>query len=815
MNNEHARKNRLTSLIYSLEHIKLSFPLAVLSFFSIVFARAFLEGIFERGHTIGLHPITEISIYNVFLHFPVYYLFVFLAAVLFLHFITREKVENVSKILLTFLPIIIIPPLIDLFITPGRGDALFYFMEMKDFSKALYATFIPTVALRGVSSGIRIEVLIGCLLAMVYVAVKSGKWYKALLSFWGVYLILVLSGAIPILFAKCISLFSGSNAPVYEFAYRSGGLIPTETQRVTLIALLPLIILAPVVLYRWSRHTFKSMVHNAGNLSSLHFLIMTSLGFVLASLLIKDTGAPLIINPLDYIAMFGLLVAILLAYQAMILFEKAAFPVFAEQKINGSESRRGIATQASMLLVSSLIIALSIHYVCFILVIAFALVFFFYLSPPFRFRRIFPFSTFLLSLASLVATLLGFSLFAGEKATFIFPPRLSLSLMVLFTLTFSLKDLASFACDKKAGYLTIPTTMGEKKGSIVVSLLVWIGLLSVPAILGEYLLFIPAILIAFAITLMILKHFFRKQLIVICYLVFLLSIIVALFRNKSPIANHSLVSFLAIHNVHAANCFMEKKSTGEALILYETALEEGYESPDLYRNLGVLYLKQGNAQKSVELLEKALAFNPYDQEARVLLAQALTRAGNFARALATCEKGAGSKHRAEFLMLKGDIFLATKEPLRALEAFKQSIRAGETTGNSYMAMGNILLSMDSLESAINSYTQAFNFMQESPVLKHRAEAYFRKGAMEASLSDLLAAEELDPRDPEIKNNIHYGKGDYHAAERYLLEAISLDRYYLMAYQNLSDTYKKIGQTEKAARVDMKINELSAKENKNG
>jgi tetratricopeptide (TPR) repeat protein len=804
MNNEPTRKNRLATLIGSLENLKLSFPLAVLTFSVIVFARAFLEGIFERGHTIGLHPVTEVSIYNVFLHFPVYYLFVLIASVLFLHFITRERIDKVGKILLAFFPIILIPPLVDLFATPGKGDALFYFMEIKDFGRALYGTFVPTMVLRGVSLGIRIEVFIGCMLAAIYCGVKVRKWIVAPAAFLGIYIILVISGAIPVLSARFISLFHASGASPYEFAYRSGGMIPTETQRVTLITLLPLLVLAPLALYRWSPRIFRAAFRTARSYLSVHFLVMTMTGFVLAYVLSRGTGIPLIGHPLDYVAMCSVLITVFLAYQAMIHFEQAI------EAPNGARTLIAVT-----LLGSSFMIAFSISYVSLLILIGFCLVFFFYLAPPFRVKRIFPVSTLFLSFASLVAVVLGFSLFTGEKAAFLFSPRISLLIIVLFTLTFSLKDLPTIAQDRKLKLLTLPIMIGEERGRWVTALLTAVGFLSVPLILGEYLLFIPAVIIAASLGVLVLGQRWRKWLGAAGYAAIALFVIPLFFHNGAAIARDTQNGFCANRAFHKANDLRERGYDKEALVLYESVLEEGYEAAHLYRNAGLLYLKQGNVPKAIDAFEKALGSTPDDQDIRILLIQAYVRAGMADRALRICETGiASGTYRAEFLMLKGEVYLAQRAPSKAFEAFKQSIKAGESTGNSYLALGSIYLSLDSLNEAIDAYSQALKLSPGSQPLKHRAEAHFRNGNLEAALSDLLAAEVLNPNDPETKNNIaiiHFRKGNYRTAEEYLLEAISLDRNYIVAYQNLSDTYEKTGQNEKAAQVQSKINEIISKE----
>lgn len=819
MNNEQARTNRLVSLVNSLENNRFSFPIAALTFLSIVFGRAFLEGIFERSHTIGLHPITEISLYNVFLHFPVYFLFVFLACLVFLRILTRESMEKVGSITLAFFPLILLPPFLDLLITQGKGETLIYLLEVPDLLKTVYGTFLFPVALKGVSYGIRIEVLLACTLSATYVFIKAGKIHKILLTFLGIYSILLLSGALPLLAGVFLSLFKHSSGSPYFLIFQSGGLITTETQRATLVFLLPLLPLAALCLFLWSGGKFRAMLRNIRWPFSIHYIGMAFLGILMAFILARETNVPFVTNPLDYIAMLSLFISLFLLYQSTVWFTAVM------NSRGKTDSRKEIgfspyemSTIALLLFVGALAFAVNVSYVCFLFTGALALVFFFSIAPPFRLERFFPVSTMLLSFSSLIAVLCGFSLFAGEKAAFIFPARIAWTIILLFTLGFSVKDLTSVSRDRVLHYHTIPTMLGAKRGRWVIAAMVSLGFLAAPLILRNHLLYIPALLIAGISILLIFKGYLRNRLETLCSVALPLFMIMLFLGTDACLAGNSLSSFLASRNYLLARDHLERGNTGEALACYESATRGGYEHPDLYRNMGLLYLKGGSVPKAIEAFEIALARNPDDQETRILLVQALNRSGAYDRAIAVCEQGiAAGRYRAEFLMLKGEILLVEEEIFPALNAFKRSVRAGENTGNSLMAMGSIYLSLDSLDRAIGAYTQALCYRKESPIFKARAEAYFRKGEEAAALADLLSAEELDPADPEIKNNIgiiHYRRRNYGKAEQYLLKSISLDSKYLVAYENLLDTYKSMGENEKAARVQSRINEMVSKEQNN-
>ncbi|TES91593.1 MAG: tetratricopeptide repeat protein [Candidatus Cloacimonadota bacterium] len=807
-------KKLLTKLIDYLENLKTNLFLLIITFLAIVFSRAFLEGIFENYRTIGLHPITELSIYNFFLHFPVYYLFVFLASLVFLYSITKERIEKVGKILLFFFPIILLPPILDLFITPGKGDSLFYFMETKTLLRALYGTFLFPIALKGISYGLRIEVLTGCLLAGVYVFMKTKKFYKSLLSFFGVFLIIIFSGALPLLSGKLFSLFQSSDISAYVLIFQSGGLIPTETQRATLITLFPLILLVPLSFYLWSPQKFKAFFRNLKLLQSLHFIGMIFLGLFLAVIMSRTAGIPFITNPLDYLAIFGLFVSIFLVFESIILFEKATDNFLNPERIEEKDnlSTKELTISGVLLLACSLLFAINISYVCFILICAFSLIFFFYLSPPFRLKRFFPLSTFLLSLASLLAVITGFSLLTGEKAVYAFPWRISLLILTVFTLAFSLKDIKNITVDKKMKMFTIPTIIGKDKGKKTIAVILLLSFLIVPLILGDNLLYIPAVLIGLGTVFIIVKKISFVKIITLFYVIFALFVLFSLYRNQKIVFQNNNSSFLAAGHFYSGNTYLEKGLTNSAISSFEIAEEKGLKTSALYEKLGYAYLRKGETKKAIGALKKSLALEKDFPQTKVLLTQAYIKKGMPDSALIICNDALHyGRYKAEFYMLRGKAFLSRKDITNAINEFKKAIILGETSGNSSLALGNIYLSLGSPDKAIEAYTQAINLNDEGFIHKKRAEAFHKKGENEKALFDLITASLLDPQDPEIKNNIatiYYEMEEYRKAVDYLGDAIKLNPEYVVAYENLSNTYERMGCFQEAALVKKKVSEIN-------
>jgi len=90
--------------------------------FAWIFIRVFFEGIFEAAHTIGYLPFSYKAIVLYFIHYPSFYLSLFLLLVIITSLINGLKIDDVTKTFSFGFGIIILVPLIDWII--GGGYAL-------------------------------------------------------------------------------------------------------------------------------------------------------------------------------------------------------------------------------------------------------------------------------------------------------------------------------------------------------------------------------------------------------------------------------------------------------------------------------------------------------------------------------------------------------------------------------------------------------------------------------------------------------------------------------------------------------------------
>jgi 4-hydroxybenzoate polyprenyltransferase len=106
-----------------------------------------------------------------------------------------------------------------------------------------------------------------------------------------------------------------------------------------------------------------------------------------------------------------------------------------------------------------------------------------YSAPPLRIKRFFPLNMLVIGINSLIAMLLGYSLFGGVKTLELFPNEFKILIPLVFFLSANIITIKDIEADRKDKVITLPTLLGAKWGKITIALLALISFLSVPLIL--------------------------------------------------------------------------------------------------------------------------------------------------------------------------------------------------------------------------------------------------------------------------------------------------------------------------------------------
>jgi tetratricopeptide (TPR) repeat protein len=295
----------IRKIIYEIEKEKFSFLLGFLTLFSIILTRNILESSFEGKQLLGFSAINSNSFYMVFVHFPLFYLSLFLWTILIFKFLTKEEPTKIAKVLLLGMSVIIIAPVIDIITSKGSGYKLTYLTGPEEFTE-IHKFFYFTKDLLQASWGQRAEilfVLIGCL---IYVFIKTKNYFKSILAPIIIYLIIFIHGILPNTIAG-IPSYLGYKKLTFT-AILSSGILPIDSQNYSVIFSISIILAGILITLAEKKKSIKETLD-----LKISFVPVTAalLGIFYAFFLILRYYPIILINPIFYLAiLLGIIIVI-------------------------------------------------------------------------------------------------------------------------------------------------------------------------------------------------------------------------------------------------------------------------------------------------------------------------------------------------------------------------------------------------------------------------------------------------------------------------------------------------------------------------
>jgi len=480
-------------IIDKLENQKISLYGWLITFFAIVFLRNLLESYSTRSNYFN-----QDSHIFIFLHTPSFFLFYALFFIILLHFLTKEKVEKISKIALFAFLIILLSPVIDLALTNGEGGLGMQYAENfdppKNFSD-FFRTF-PGVFLHGPQGilffakdtiayfpkeilmfnfGIRIEHGILLLGFIWYIFLKTKNILKVLLGLVFLYSIMILKFFFPL--QLDFFRLSSSLNPVFKGEYT-----------IAAFYFIGICIFSLIWFYSFSREKFLAFIKNARLTRVLHNIALLGLGLYLAKVPIFN---PLNIIPADWLLIVMAVISLLLYW-----FSAIGYDDLADEKIDrisnqsrplpqGKFTREEFRTLTNLLRMTSYISAFIVGYVFFLFILLRSLVGYLYSSFPFRLKRFPILASFTNGLALLLTIYAGF-LIKTDNSIFDFPWKIAIFILIAFTFGITAKDIKDYDGDKAEKIYTIPVIFGLERGKKIIGVLAFFSFILCPIFFSEH-----------------------------------------------------------------------------------------------------------------------------------------------------------------------------------------------------------------------------------------------------------------------------------------------------------------------------------------
>ncbi len=797
-------RERVMGLIDTIERAPISIGRWILILAAIIALRHFLEQVSGQLRTI--------QFLSYFVHYPLAYITPLLALSVVLAAMARERIERVTKLMLFAWLLTLLPPLVDLLLTgAGQQPELIGYLIPKNHT--LTEAFINLLnpfyhGFQGTTAGIRIEAAAGCVLAAVYVQIKTGKLARALLTAVLVYPTMFVFFTLPSITLAVTRLFGSQLDNVYQLffaradVYRAFADVTPFALSDLSNSLIDLILIVPLLglWYRmYSPEGFRDAVRSIDPVATFCHVAATAIGIVLAArLLMGSRGLVSVAHAFDVIALIGLTAAAFFTAQAAtamrLLFSgSAALP---------AASRDRVSLTGMIYVTLALLFSLSVSYVALTYVVATLSIYFLYYAPPLRLSRYTPLASFMMGAVALFALSLGYSAYAGEQTALWLPKGIVALALLVPTLGMLSRDIWQ-SRDEGRGRWDLVVLLGEGRARALAGIALLIAALLPALLLRAPVLAVPAVIVGGGALLLLLRG--QPNRVPGGLVALALVLVVAGFAT-------GVTDSILLRQQLASTSFADVMRRGGNFEFMQKA--DATEEQGLV-NEGILLFRSGDMEGAIEFFRRAIEIKPEYVHAYVSLGSAQLRIDqleaaerSFRRALefddenALAYLGLGQTYE-----LFGSPDEAIRYVERALELDPESADATFTLALIYAGQAEHEREFEALTRTVGidpQNSQAYSRLADIFLANRMYPEATR--ALNAAAAGRIPVEHIHTRLAEA----HYSMGDLERAESELRREISLRPRSASARASLARVLDEVGRTEESisewkAAIDLTAN----------
>ncbi|MCD6149388.1 UbiA prenyltransferase family protein [bacterium] len=496
----------MLKLIQKIENTPINFYSCVLSLLCLIIARVLIEN--WLGAFSGKNGM------SFFYHLTYNLLFFFTTYLLFIEIIKRFlkiSLKKTANVLLWGYLIILFPPLIDYFISHGRGFLSFYGLYgLRELTQRFF-TFFGDSPEFGITYGVRVEVAITMLFVLIYAYIKNRSIVRSLFLSLFVYFTLFMLSTFPSWITIVIDGFSKGFltvnemdiakmflTPVKLFSQKKGSFLNALSIKMSLIYSLVFTAIISAGLFSNYKEKFLAFLKNSRLPQLVYHGGMLCAG---AGLGIIFTHPIWEVNFFNIVAFLVVLLAVCLAWMASVTVNDIA-----DRKIDKETNKKrplikNIFTASEYKTIGIILFAFSVLFSAIVnfkvalLLIAYQALAWIYSAWPLRFKRFAYLASFVSAVATLLILISGFILVSSDQNISRLPFSIAALLVVGLTLSLPAKDFKDVRGDRQEGVWTIPVIFGEYWGKVIVGSGIFISFISSVILLNEFRLFWWAILL--------------------------------------------------------------------------------------------------------------------------------------------------------------------------------------------------------------------------------------------------------------------------------------------------------------------------------
>ena len=246
--------------------------------------------------------------------------------------------------------------------------------------------------------------------------------------------------------------------------------------------------------------------------------------------------------------------------------------------------------------------------------------------------------------------------------------------------------------------------------------------------------------------------------------------------------------------------FHQKGMFQDALNNYNEVLGMMPEHEDSLYLSGVLLHQTGNDQKAVDLIERAISYNPSKQEYYGTLVKAYNNLGLFYQEQGDIQKAFDSYHKSleidpDFKLALNNVGLIYKDKkdyLNAEKCYRKAIAVDSLFYEACFYLGNVFQDQKLFEEALEYYDKVLKINSSSWQAHNNIGSILKfQGKLDSSKKHFIKAIELNPEYGEAYYNLGcvcYEEGDHDEAIRHYIKCIEINPDYVQAYSNAGNVF---------------------------
>ena len=581
------------SLMEDLEEHEGSFRLFLLMFLCVVTLRNLIESFTSSGY------IEQFGTYT--LHYPLAFVIAFLLLSILLALCSGEPISRVSKLMFFLWFLILLPPVVDLIrIVAGEGTREvvgWLNFEADGFWPTYINLYNPSVELEGATTGIRIQSFLSCILATVYVVIKSKNFVRAVITPIVISFFSFCFFSLPALFVAVSSMITPEVVDAQSMVLYEGNLIWNFSQQAATGMAIYQLILAVILFFLWLHFNdpekLKLLLLTIDIRDMIRMISFAALGFIIGwGMYLREIDlSSLIGNHRDLTGIF----AVSLTLVSVAFFRSALL---------GRSTRKHPYDPRDIMIVSlvfSLAFAAAASYPVLMWILVLLILETVSYVSPFNVAAIPVVKQLVLSTNTLVCCLIGFTLFTGNLAPTLFPTIITITVLVVIFLAYLGRQPTDVTMSLTKRFLWFgPFTLSIiAAGLLIPGAKALVGMSAIAAVF-----FVNAIILksrqnGFGVT-SLLAFVFGVH----CLWSTLPSL-VGKVRHFPAELKHSIYATFLEHDGHAELAALE----------FQKAYDLGSEDPWVAFQLGYYALGDENREQALTYYERALELDPYYSKA--------------------------------------------------------------------------------------------------------------------------------------------------------------------------------------------------------